>query len=402
MTVPPARIPMVIAFAVAGIFGGRLLHPLSSTPGQAAGSERSAVSSDRGGRKQPATKDIRAHDYAALKKLWWRPGIAKDPLASSRLAAMSVEEIRDLCLTLNIPGEFPGDSSSHDFEIKALITELHCRFGTGLMDWVDSLEDDIRKRDLFETALEVIVAADPSSADRWLERYGDQAELVGTIVERTVLKDAVIYPAGSLLEVMGENPKAELVGPFPEDFDFAAVHAALKANGREADLLRNRDFLRHWAARDKEAVWKATKEEAISGEETDPIFQRMIQGVVASDGEAAGMSWIMDRWEELPAAVRAEGMRTLIGDGELSIEGYTSVLSLFSEEERGEFAGIIANSAGYNVESICDVLAAVPRPARLKAIGKSNFFGRRYIERLHRGEPVTRGDRRLMVPDEGK
>ena len=93
----------------------------------------------------------------------------------------------------------------------------------------------------------------------------------------------------------------------------------------------------------------------------------LMTGVIAKEGEEAGVKWTMEQVAGLPPEERAKAVQDLDAWNNLSIEGMTILAGALTPEERVDYASRTMKRSGASPKSYA-VLDTLPRPDLLKIL----------------------------------
>jgi len=256
------------------------------------------------------------------------------------------------------------------------LEELWHRQGAVSLEWAAALEGKEERGALSHELLENALQDDPAAAMEWMEKF--HAEFGKSETNNKFLSIAMKGAAGrdadEVIRVFGMFSGINLVNPlfsarFGEDFDFAKLYAALHD---KTDLS---GAVSQWALRDRDAAWSA-----VSGSpppvrpdpQRDP-FGSLMKTVVAVDGEAAGVAWIMERLASVSPEERGKRLKGLDGGGMLSTEGVAIITSALPADERAAYAAAITKESGASARAYA-ALDTLPRAHLLDAL-RTNLSG---------------------------
>lgn len=265
--------------------------------------------------------------------------------------------------------------SGRELEIRrklldAALEELWRRQGTVSLEWAASLERKEERGALSHELLENALHDDPAAAMEWMEKF--HAEFGKSETNNKFLSIAMKGAAGrdadEVIRVFGMFSGVNLVNPlfsarFGEGFDFAKLYGALHD---KTDLS---GAVSQWTLRDRDAAWSA-----VSGSpppaRPDPYrdpFGSLMKTVIAVDGEAAGVAWIMGRLASLSPEERGKRLNGLDRGGMLSPEGVAIIASALPPDERAAYAAAITKDSGASARAYA-ALDTLPRADLLDAL----------------------------------
>lgn len=260
--------------------------------------------------------------------------------------------------------------------LDSALEELWRRQGTAALEWAASLEGKEKRGALSRDLLENGLQDDPAAAMEWMEKF--HAEFGKSETNNKFLSIALSGAAGrdadELIRVFGMFSGNNLVNPlfsarYAEGFDFAKLYAALH---EKTDLS---GAVAQWALLDRDAAWTAVSAYSPPGPQHpygDP-FSSLMNTVIAGEGEAAGVGWIMERLAELSPEERGNRLKGLDRGGMLSPEGVAIIAAALPQDERAAYAAAITKEYGASARAYA-ALDNLPRADLLAAL-RTNLCG---------------------------
>ncbi|WAC18535.1 hypothetical protein OVA24_14970 [Luteolibacter sp. SL250] len=359
---------IAVTLLAAGAWGG---WAIQSATGKTSTEERSGKPETRSTRhparpSAPITDSSGSrHTLAALLSFQAAGGRAGD--LHDGLGRMDVPALQSLILEQQtaLAAEEEGDIAAHRELLNAALAELWSRSGTAAMEWAAGLPEKDQRGTITMGLLDAALADDPVSALPWMKKYqgefgkGDtESRFFGTAMRASAARSA-----DDVIRIFGEFQGANYANPlhnagYPEDFDFAKLHAALS---KKTDLS---DAISAWASRDPEAAWAAiTKRDsdAMTGAfQVSTPFTAYLLGVIATDGEISGIQTIMERLSKLPEGQRTIHLHGIDPLGTLSTEGAAALTTKLPGSEKVAYAASVVRASGDSPRSHA-VLDTLPR-----------------------------------------
>jgi|GEM_PF-2466537 len=365
-TLPHAII--AVALLAAGAWAGRAIQSITGATGNAESPGKPTPSSvHRPARPSANTSGASAgrHTLAALLSFQAAGGRAGD--LHDGLARMDVPSLHALILEQHaaLGSEAEGDIAAHGNLLNAALAELWSRSGTAAMEWAASLPEKDERGTITRGLLDAALADDPVAALPWMKKYHGEFGKDDSVSRffSAAMKASAARSADDVIRIFGEFHGTNYANPlnnadYPEDFDFAKLHAALKD---KTDLS---DSISAWASRDPDAAWAAiTKRESdtMTGAfSVSTPFTAYLLGIVATDGEVPGIQSVMDRLAKLPAGERTVHLHGIDPLSTLSAEGAAALSKKLPSSEKIAYAASVVRASG-DSPSTHAVLDTLPR-----------------------------------------
>ncbi len=358
---------IAVTLLAAGAWGGWAIQSATGKASPVESSEKSESRSTRRPVRPPATTDSSGsrHTLAALLSFQAAGGRAGD--LHDGLGRMDVPALQALILEQQtaLTAEDEGDIAAHRKLLYAALAELWSRSGTAAMEWTTGLSDKEQRGTIFIGLLDAALADDPVAVLPWMKKY--QGEFgKGDTESRffsTAMKASAARSADEVIRIFGEFPGTNHANPlhnagYPEDFDFAKLHAALS---KKTDLS---DAISAWASRDPDAAWTAINKrdsDTMTGAfQVSTPFTAYLLGVVATDGEISGIQTVMERLSKLPEGQRIIHLHGIDPLGTLSTEGAAILTTKLPSSEKVAYAASVVRASGDSARTHA-VLDALPR-----------------------------------------
>jgi hypothetical protein len=369
---------IAVTLLAAGAWGGWAIQSTSTKTAPTEGSEISPPSpSRRPARPSAPTTDSSAgrHTLAALLSFRSAGGRAGD--LHDGLGRMDVPALQSLILEQQaaLASEEEGDIAAHRKLLNAALAELWSRSGTAAMEWAAGLPDKDQRGTITMGLLDAALADDPVAALPWMKKYHGEFGKDDSISRffGTAMKASAARSADDVIRIFGEFQGTNYANPlnnaeYPEDFDFAKLHAALS---RKTDLS---DAISAWASRDPEAAWTAINKrdsDTMTGAfQVSTPFTAYLLGVVATDGEISGIQSVMDRLSKLPEGQRTIHLHGIDPLSSLSTEGAAALTTKLPASEKVAYAASVVRASGDSARThaVLDTLQRADLIATLQRI----------------------------------
>lgn len=311
----------------------------SSTSGQAA-----APTTEARSRSSKGSAGNQAHNLSRLIQVISHRQATGDPAAMRELERMSVAELRTLIdeSMADLPPGYTEETERINRLIDAALGEWYRREGEEAFKQVDAMPKGKQRTKLLSQLTLIAARTDPSVAQAWTER---QREEFGRDWVRLVASEAAAGAASrssdeylAVRELFKEEPPGlSAYIPYPDDFDFKKVVAALPPS------YENSHVMVAWGARDPDAAWEMTRELiAQNGEKASQYFTSIFHGIALVKEEAVAAEWFAETLGEVPEEHHKSVFNSLWSVEFLGPDRVNAVLgALNTQEDKMEFTSAL-------------------------------------------------------------
>ena len=338
-----AAIPLLAGGVLLGraLFSGQ--GAASSTGYVVEGTAASRPARPAGRRVAAGDAPADRHDLASLIARH-AAGTRSGGMLADAVGRLDTGALRTLALEQSaaIAAADPGmaDRHAHALLLSATLHELWNRDGIAALEWASAVEGVDARQAAMKGLLENALREDPAAALPWMAKFRDEFgnSAANNAFLRIAVEGAATRSAEDVIRTFGMFSGTNLSNPlhsaeYPDGFDFARLHAALAGRTDVGSAISA------WALQDREAAWDAVRK-GLSGEEAAPHFHTpltsLMTGVIAKEGEEAGVKWTMQQVAGLPPEERKRALMHLDAWNTLSVEGVALLAGALTAEEVAE------------------------------------------------------------------